>query len=68
MSEESNLILLGLAESFVLRGLPLRDEIATVFYEAGELEAQGTLHHKYLPTGKEIWEAVIDPTTIWQLD
>lgn len=66
--EEANVIPLGLAESFGLRGLPLHDGMGAIFYEAGELEAHGTLRRKQLATGEVVWEAVIDATTICHLD
>ena len=66
--EEPNVIPLGLAESFGLRGIPLHDGMSAIFYETGELEARGTLRSKHLVTGEIVWEAVIDATSIHQID
>lgn len=65
---EPNVIPLGLAESFGLRGRALYDEMAAIFYEAGEMEARGVLRCKQVATGEVVWGAVIDPTTIHHMD
>ena len=66
--DEPDVIPLGVAESFGLRNVVLRDGMAAIFYEAGELEAHGVLRRKRLGAGDCIWEAVIYPATIRHLD
>jgi|GEM_PF-5206272 len=65
---EPDVIPLGLADSFGLRGRALYDGMAAIFYEDGEMEAHGVLRCKQVETDDIVWEAVIDPATIHHLD
>lgn len=66
---EDNVIPLGTADSFNLRGRQLCDGERAIFIEDGSLEAEGTLRARQRESdGQVYWYAELDLSTLTHLD